>query len=95
MRRNPALTLRTPSRLSTARGPAMNRAVVGDYFQDVAKYTEGLQPISIWNMDEIDNFSRCAKGFYTKDSRPGPLKQLGTRDTCYFEASEQPYAGNN
>ncbi|KAK2140229.1 hypothetical protein LSH36_1428g00004 [Paralvinella palmiformis] len=39
MRRNPALTLRTPSRLSTARGRAMNRAVVGDYFQDVAKYS--------------------------------------------------------
>ncbi|KAK2152594.1 hypothetical protein LSH36_323g01004 [Paralvinella palmiformis] len=54
MRRNPGLTLRTPSWLSTARGRAMNRAVVGNYFQDVVKYTEGLQPISIWNMDETE-----------------------------------------
>ncbi|KAK2148371.1 hypothetical protein LSH36_501g07014 [Paralvinella palmiformis] len=30
----------------------MNRAVVGNYIRDVAKYTEGLQPVSIWNVDE-------------------------------------------
>ena len=47
MRRNSGLTLRTPSQLSTARGRVMNRVVVGNCFQGVAKYTEGLQPISI------------------------------------------------
>ena len=54
----------------------MNRAVVGDYFQDVAKYTEGLQPISIWNMDESGfHFEHqpikvvCKKGVRAVNSR--------------------------
>ena len=76
MRRNLGLTLRTPSPLSTAKGRAMNRAVVGNYFQDVAKYTEGLQPISIWNMDESGfHFEHqpikvvCKKGVQAVNSR--------------------------
>ncbi|KAK2150003.1 hypothetical protein LSH36_427g02030 [Paralvinella palmiformis] len=89
MRRNPALTLRTPSRLSTARGRAMNRAVVGDYFQDVAKYTEGLQPISIWNMDESGfHFEHqpikvvCKKGVRAINSRVSSSRENVTVVAC-------------
>ncbi|KAK2141452.1 hypothetical protein LSH36_1095g00008 [Paralvinella palmiformis] len=71
-----------PSRLSTARGRAMNRAVVGDYFQDVAKYTEGMQPISIWNMDESGfHFEHqptkvvCKKGVLAVNSRESSSRE--------------------
>ncbi|KAK2144727.1 hypothetical protein LSH36_735g00008 [Paralvinella palmiformis] len=89
MRRNPGLTLRTPSRLSTARGRAMNRAVVGDYFQDVAKYTEGMQPIPIWNMDESGfHFEHqpikvvCKKGVRAVNSRVSSSRENVTVVAC-------------
>ncbi|KAK2164818.1 hypothetical protein LSH36_58g06011 [Paralvinella palmiformis] len=95
MRRNPGLTLRTPSRLSTGRGRAMNRAVVGDYLQDVAKYTEGLQPIPIWNMDESGfRFEHqpikvvCKKGVRAVNSRPvSPSREKRTLLACASAAA--------
>jgi len=89
MRRSPGLTLQTPSRLSTARERAMNRTVVGYYFQDVAKYTEGLQPIYIWNMDESGfHFQHqpikvvCKKGVRAINSRVSSSRENITVLAC-------------
>ena len=43
MKRHPELSLRSPSKLCTARGRAMNKNVIMGYFHDVQQYTEGVQ----------------------------------------------------
>ena len=52
MRRHPQLSLRSPSKLCTLRGRAMDRKVVEAYFSDVENCVQGMSKEQIWNMDE-------------------------------------------
>ena len=89
MKRHQELSLRAPSKVSLHRQQAMNKENVDEYFEDISKHTDNIDPSHIWNMDESGfSFQHrpskiiCQKGLKSIGSRVSNTRQNITVMAC-------------